>query len=87
MTAHRTGIIYCSTRKSAERLADDLAAAKVGLILYHGGMSDAERNFAQDRFMSGEENVAVATNAFGMGIDRADIRFVVHYEMPGSIEA
>lgn len=85
--AHRTGIVYCATRRSAERVADDLAAAKVGVILYHGGMSDAERNFAQDRFMSGEENVAVATNAFGMGIDRADIRFVVHYEMPGSIEA
>ena len=85
--AHRTGIIYCATRKSVERVSDDLGALGVQLVMYHGGMSDAERTVAQDRFMSREADIAVATNAFGMGIDRADIRFVAHYEMPGSVEA
>lgn len=87
IAAHRTGIIYCATRKSVERVADDLTALGVNLVMYHGGMNDAERSAAQDRFMSREADVAVATNAFGMGIDRADIRFVAHYEMPGSVEA
>lgn len=87
ITAHRTGIIYCATRKSVERVADDLASQKVNLVMYHGGMSDDERSAAQEKFMSNAADVAVATNAFGMGIDRSDIRFVVHYEMPGSIEA
>ena len=85
--AHRTGIVYCATRKSVERVADDLTALGVNLVMYHGGMNDAERAAAQDRFMSRAADVAVATNAFGMGIDRADIRFVAHYEMPGSVEA
>jgi len=84
---HRTGIIYCATRKSVERVADDLTALGVNLVMYHGGMNDIERSIAQDRFMDRSVDVAVATNAFGMGIDRADIRFVVHYEMPGSVEA
>lgn len=85
--AHRTGIVYCATRKSVERVADDLTALGVNLVMYHGGMNDAERSAAQDKFMSKAADVAVATNAFGMGIDRADIRFVAHYEMPGSVEA
>lgn len=84
---HRTGIVYCATRKSVERVADDLEALGVNLVMYHGGMSDAERSMAQDKFMAKAADVAVATNAFGMGIDRADIRFVAHYEMPGSVEA
>lgn len=87
VSVHKTGIVYCATRKSVERTADDLAALGVNLIMYHGGMSDAERTFAQDKFMSKAADVAVATNAFGMGIDRSDIRFVAHYEMPGSVEA
>lgn len=84
---HRTGIVYCATRKSVERVADDLTALGVNLVMYHGGMNDVERSAAQDKFMSKAADVAVATNAFGMGIDRADIRFVAHYEMPGSVEA
>lgn len=87
IAAHRTGIIYCATRKSVERVADDLTAQGINLVMYHGGMSDDERSAAQEKFMSDAADVAVATNAFGMGIDRSDIRFVVHYEMPGSIEA
>lgn len=85
--AHRTGIIYCATRKSVERVADDLTSEGINLVMYHGGMNDAERDVAQEKFMASQADVAVATNAFGMGIDRADIRFVVHYEIPGSIEA
>lgn len=85
--AHRTGIIYCATRKSVERVADDLTAEGVNLVMYHGGMNDSERDAAQEKFMASQADVAVATNAFGMGIDRSDIRFVVHYEIPGSIEA
>lgn len=84
----KTGIIYCATRKSVEAVYADLLTEKVrNLVYYHAGMSEQERTAAQDRFMSGKAQVAVATNAFGMGIDRADIRFVAHYEMPGSVEA
>lgn len=87
VSLHKTGIVYCATRKSVERVADDLTALGVNLIMYHGGMNDAERSAAQDKFMAKSADVAVATNAFGMGIDRSDIRFVAHYEMPGSVEA
>ncbi len=82
----KTGIVYCATRKSVEKIAEDLAANGVNLIAYHAGMNDFERNLAQEKFMSKNADVAVATNAFGMGIDRSDIRFVVHYELPGSVE-
>lgn len=84
---HKTGIVYCATRKSVEEVSGWMKEDDQDHVIYHGGMSDSERSAAQDRFISGESSVAVATNAFGMGIDRADIRFVCHYEMPGSIEA
>ena len=84
---HKTGIVYCATRKSVDAVAGKIEAFSGPLIRYHGGLSDRERTEAQDSFMKGEANVVVATNAFGMGIDRADIRFVCHYEMPGSVEA
>jgi len=84
---HQTGIVYCATRKSAEAVADDLKAHRIKHILYHGGLSAEGRVRAQEAFMTGKAPVAVATNAFGMGIDRADIRFVCHYELPGSVEA
>lgn len=84
---HKTGIVYCATRKSVEKVYDALVAKGVSVIQYHGGLADGERSGAQDRFMRREADVAVATNAFGMGIDRSDIRFVVHYELPGSVEA
>lgn len=85
--ALRTGIVYCATRKKVEAVAREMAHWKVPFAFYHGGMSDRERAAAQDRFLNGEASVAVATNAFGMGIDRADLRFVIHFEVPGSIEA
>ncbi len=84
---HKTGIVYCSTRKRVEAVAETLQLAKISSILYHGGMNDEEREKAQDEFMQGKRDIVVATNAFGMGIDRSDIRFVVHFDVPGSVEA
>jgi len=83
----KTGIIYCATRRSVEEVAADLRHHKAKVVEYHAGMDDAKRKRAQELFLSRKRDVAVATNAFGMGIDRADVRFVVHYELPGSIEA
>ena len=82
----KTGLIYCSTRKNVESVAGHLRA-RVRCVAYHGGMKDQQRTLAQDEFMSGKCSVAVATNAFGMGVDRADVRFVVHHDIPGSVEA
>ena len=84
---HETGIIYCSTRKRVEAVHATLVGKGIKAIAYHGGLSEAERDLAQDQFMSRRYDVAVATNAFGMGIDRSDIRFVAHFEVPGSLEA
>jgi ATP-dependent DNA helicase RecQ len=84
---NKTGIVYCSTRKRVEAVAETLKMAKISSILYHGGMSDDEREKAQNEFMEGRRDIVVATNAFGMGIDRSDIRFVVHFDVPGSVEA
>ncbi len=85
--AGRTGIVYCATRKNVERRSKELRALGVDCVAYHGGMTDEQRTKAQTRFMSGAVPVAVATNAFGMGIDRADLRFILHYDIPGSVEA
>ncbi len=85
--AHRTGIVYCATRKKVEEVSETLAAWRIKCVAYHGGMSDEERAKAQDVFLEKKADVAVATNAFGMGIDRSDVRFVIHFEVPGSIEA
>ncbi|MBC7546026.1 MAG: ATP-dependent DNA helicase RecQ, partial [Candidatus Sericytochromatia bacterium] len=81
------GIIYCATRKNVEKVAEYLGQHEQGVVAYHAGLDEHERSAAQDRFMSGKARIAVATNAFGMGIDRSDIRFVVHYDIPGTIEA
>ncbi|MBC2592921.1 ATP-dependent DNA helicase RecQ [Ruficoccus amylovorans] len=85
--AYGTGIIYCATRKSVEAVSAELREDGIAHCAYHAGLSNSEREAAQERFMRREVPVAVATSAFGMGIDRADIRFVCHYEMPGSVEA
>ncbi|HEX8160446.1 MAG TPA: RecQ family ATP-dependent DNA helicase [Pyrinomonadaceae bacterium] len=82
-----SGIVYASTRKSVEQVARRLQDAGLSVVGYHAGMEDSERVRAQDQFMSGARQMIVATNAFGMGIDKPDIRFVAHYQMPGSIEA
>jgi ATP-dependent DNA helicase RecQ len=85
--AHKTGIIYCATRKKVDLVSETLASWGVNCVSYHGGMTDEERAKAQEIFISKKVDIAVATNAFGMGIDRGDVRFVIHYEIPGSVEA
>jgi ATP-dependent DNA helicase RecQ len=86
-TVDGPGIIYASTRKAVEELGQVLNSYGLATATYHGGMSDGVRIKEQDMFMSGRKRIIVATNAFGMGIDKSDIRFVVHFQMPGSIEA
>jgi RecQ family ATP-dependent DNA helicase len=86
-SAGGSGIIYASTRKAVEQVAQRMREARLNAVAYHAGMADEERARAQDDFMSGRAQMIVATNAFGMGIDKPDIRFVAHYQMPGSIEA
>lgn len=83
----KKGIIYCSTRKNVMLVFDELSSQHVNAVAYHAGMTDEEREFSQNAFVSGRADVVVATNAFGMGIDRSDVRFVVHFEIPGSVEA
>jgi ATP-dependent DNA helicase RecQ len=84
---HRNAIIYCATRKSVEEVSGWFNEEGVDHVVYHGGLSDSDRSTAQERFIQKQCHVAVATNAFGMGIDRDDIRLVIHYEVPGSVEA
>lgn len=82
------GIIYAATRKNCEHVVDLLQhELERPVAFYHAGMTSPERRKIQEAFMTGEIPVIVATNAFGMGIDKADLRFVVHYNIPGSIEA
>jgi ATP-dependent DNA helicase RecQ len=82
-----TGIVYVATVKQCEGVARLLEAEGLAADRYHGRLGARIRHDTQDRFMAGSLKAIVATNAFGMGIDKADIRFVVHYDMPGSIEA
>jgi ATP-dependent DNA helicase RecQ len=82
-----SGIIYAATRKAVEQVAAKLKMADLNVEAYHAGLTDIERSKAQDKFMSGECQAIVATNAFGMGIDKSDIRFVIHFHIPGTIEA
>jgi RecQ family ATP-dependent DNA helicase len=81
------GIVYTATVKAAEAVVQSLQAAEVDALLYHGRLGAKVRTERQDAFMSGRTRVMVATNAFGMGIDKPDIRFIVHYQVPGSLEA
>jgi ATP-dependent DNA helicase RecQ len=81
-----SGIIYCATVREAERLHAQLAE-RHPIGLYHGKMNPADRKATQNAFMRGELPYIVATNAFGLGIDKRDLRFVLHYQFPGSVEA
>ena len=81
------GIVYAATRKAVELWADVLTGNGLRTGRYHAGLSDDERDRAQDDFLAGRLDVIVATNAFGMGVDKADIRFVAHAELPGSVES
>ena len=79
-------IVYCGTRKATEEVAEGLAARGFQAVGYHAGMPDDERMSSQDAFMSGRADVIAATNAFGMGIDRSDVRGVWHWSIPTSLE-
>jgi len=82
-----TGIIYVGTRSRADELLQTLLAHNIEAVSYHAGMEIEDRKWVQENFMSGKAKVIVATNAFGLGINKKDIRFVIHYDMPGTIEA
>jgi ATP-dependent DNA helicase RecQ len=82
-----TGIIYAATVKHVEEVTSFLQSEGFEVLGYHGRLAAKRRKESQDRFMAGELKAMVATNAFGMGIDKADIRFVIHYDLPGSLES
>jgi ATP-dependent DNA helicase RecQ len=81
------GIVYAATIKEVESIYGEMQAMGVAAARYHGRLSSRERHASQDAFMAGELKVIVATNAFGMGIDKADVRFVIHFSLPGSLES
>lgn len=83
----RPAIVYASTRTTVERLARRLSRSGIGALPYHGGLEDDYRREVQERFMSGEVDTIVATNAFGMGIDKPNVRLVAHFAIPGTLEA
>ena len=82
----KSGIIYCLSRKKVEELSEILLANGIKAKAYHAGMDSATRNANQDAFLKEDIDVIVATIAFGMGIDKPDVRFVIHYDMPKSLE-
>lgn len=83
---NESGIIYCATRKSVEALSTKLQALNIKALPYHGGLDEQERNKAFLAFKHDKIDIVVATSAFGMGIDKPNIRFVIHYHLPKSIE-
>jgi ATP-dependent DNA helicase RecQ len=80
-------LVYAATRKNVEKAARTLADNGIRAGVYHGGLTTDERTAVQDDFMGGDLQVVVATNAFGMGVDRADVRRIIHWDIPGSVEA
>src|SRR5262245_27252212 len=81
------GIVYAATRKTVERIAHLLDRARIPAAAYHAGLDDERRHAVQDAFMTEKVRAIVATNAFGMGIDKPNVRLVIHYAMPGTLEA
>ena len=85
--AGESGIVYCATRKVVEKVCDDLRRSGYAATRYHAGLSDQERQANQDDFQYDRSTVMVATNAFGMGIDKSNVAYVVHYNMPKNLES
>ena len=83
----KSGIVYCLSRKKVEQIADTLRVNGVKALAYHAGMDSHQRSSIQDQFLMQDVDVIVATIAFGMGIDKPDVRFVIHYDMPKSLES
>lgn len=83
----KSGIVYCATRSAVERLCKSLCAKGIAATQYHAGLDEEERRQNQDDFQFDRKTVMVATNAFGMGIDKSNVGFVIHYHMPKSLEA
>lgn len=81
------GIVYCQTRRSVKYLARQLRSAGISAGFYHGGLSPEDRKFMLTNWMNDQLRVMVATNAFGMGIDKPDVRYVLHFEVPNNLEA
>ena len=81
------GIVYCATRKAVKELAKVFMANKINAGIYHGGMTAVERSASLVQWMNGQTPIMIATNAFGMGIDKPNVRYVLHYDFPESIEA
>ena len=82
----KSGIIYCLSRKKVEELSETLRVNGIKVLPYHAGMDAATRSLNQDKFLMEEVDIIVATIAFGMGIDKPDVRFVIHYDVPKSLE-
>ena len=85
--SHENGIIYCSTRKDVERVYDNLTRVGIQTGYYHAGLSDEMRKDMQNKYAFDQLQVMVATNAFGMGIDKSNVRYVLHYQMPRNMES
>jgi ATP-dependent DNA helicase RecQ len=83
----KSGIVYCATRKTVERVCEDLKSHAVSVTRYHAGLEDEERRKNQEDFVYDRRRVMVATNAFGMGIDKSNVSFVIHYNMPKNLES
>lgn len=83
----RSGIVYCSSRKTVDDLCETLTKEKYSVTKYHAGLTKQERRTNQDLFIGDEREIIIATNAFGMGIDKSNVSFVIHYNMPGDIES
>lgn len=83
----RSGIVYCSTRKNVEKIAERLANEGIAAASYHGGMDENERYENQEDFIYDRKTVMVATNAFGMGIDKSNVSYVIHFNMPKDVES
>lgn len=82
-----TGIVYCQTRRSVKKVVLQLRAQNISAGIYHGGLNSEDRKYMLEQWMNNSIKIMVATNAFGMGIDKPDVRFVLHFEIPSNLEA